>query len=156
MSSRGVYSVSDRHSCESRNPEYLVPGRLDARLRGHDGKNTPTPQLDKTFFMEELMEAKIVQPIFIQPEGGKLLNVLGEMITCEVSSEDTNGSFSFIEEISPPGGGPSPHIHYKTDNKLLNESQTLTLRQRHLRSIHHICIRNQNLYQRPTHLQGRQ
>ena len=61
------------------------------------------------------MEAKIAQPIFIQPEGGKLLNVLGEIITCKVSSEDTNGSYSIIEEISPPGGGPPPHIHYKTD-----------------------------------------
>jgi hypothetical protein len=36
MSSRRVFCDPDRHSCESRNPENSVPGKLDARLRGHD------------------------------------------------------------------------------------------------------------------------
>jgi sec-independent protein translocase protein TatA len=48
MSSRGVYCDIDRHSCEGRNPENSVPSRLDARFRGHDEKNTPTPQLNNS------------------------------------------------------------------------------------------------------------
>ena len=38
----------DRHSCESRNPAKLSPVDLDARFRGHDEKNTPTPQLNNS------------------------------------------------------------------------------------------------------------
>ena len=61
------------------------------------------------------MKSITMQPIFIPPEGGKPLNVLGEKITCKVAGGDTNGSYSIIEEISPPGAGPPPHIHYETD-----------------------------------------
>lgn len=61
------------------------------------------------------MNSIITQPIFIPPEGGKTLSVLGEKITCKVGSEDTEGSYSIIEEISPPGGGPPAHIHDETD-----------------------------------------
>jgi hypothetical protein len=32
-----------RHSCEGRNPENALQSGLDARLRGHDEKNIPTP-----------------------------------------------------------------------------------------------------------------
>jgi hypothetical protein len=45
LSGRGVYCDLGRHSCEGRNPENSVPSRLDARLRGHDEKNTLPPQL---------------------------------------------------------------------------------------------------------------
>ncbi len=51
MSNRGVYCDINRHSCEGRNPENPVPSRLDARLRGHDEKNTPTPQLNNNNFV---------------------------------------------------------------------------------------------------------
>jgi hypothetical protein len=34
-----------RHSCEGRNPENNEPKALDARLRGHDVKNTPISEL---------------------------------------------------------------------------------------------------------------
>ena len=40
---------------------------------------------------------------------------MGEMIICKVAGEDTKGSYSIIEEVSPPGGGPSPHSHYETE-----------------------------------------
>jgi hypothetical protein len=51
MSSRGVYRDIARHSCESRNPENVLPSGLDARLRGHDEKNTPIPQLIAITFL---------------------------------------------------------------------------------------------------------
>ena len=37
---RIIFCVKTRHSCEGRNPEKSVPNRLDARLRGHDEKNS--------------------------------------------------------------------------------------------------------------------
>ena len=40
-----VYCDIGRHSSEGMNPENSVPSRLDARLRGHDVKNTPIPEL---------------------------------------------------------------------------------------------------------------
>jgi hypothetical protein len=57
MSSRGVFysklvvpaffiqSLSFPRRRESRN---VLLKKLDARLRGHDGKNSPTPQLNKS------------------------------------------------------------------------------------------------------------
>ena len=46
LCSRRVYRDIVRHSCESRNPENVLPGILDARLRWRDErKNTLTPQL---------------------------------------------------------------------------------------------------------------
>jgi hypothetical protein len=49
MSTRGVSPEIVRHSCEGRNPENAVPSELDARLRGLDIKNTPTPGVDKIY-----------------------------------------------------------------------------------------------------------
>jgi len=46
LSTRGVSPEIVRHSCEGRYPENAVSSELDARLRGHDIKNTPTPQKD--------------------------------------------------------------------------------------------------------------
>ena len=48
MRGRGVFSFNPCHSREGGNPEsvcrlYRMP--LDARLRGHDRKNSPTVQL---------------------------------------------------------------------------------------------------------------
>jgi len=47
LSTREVSPEIVRHSCEGRNPENAVSSELDARLRGHDIKNTPTPELYK-------------------------------------------------------------------------------------------------------------
>jgi hypothetical protein len=38
LSSRGVFSIKVRPSCEDRNPEISAPNLKDARLSGHDGK----------------------------------------------------------------------------------------------------------------------
>jgi len=44
----GVYWEIVCHSCEGRNPENSLAAGLDARIRGHDEKNTPTLHLFKT------------------------------------------------------------------------------------------------------------
>ena len=42
-------------------------------------------------------------------------NVLGEQVTCRAASEDTDGTFSMFEVVSPPGGGPPLHLHERED-----------------------------------------
>lgn len=56
-----------------------------------------------------------VRPIIVPPGEGQVLNVLGEKITCKLAGEDSGGTYSIIEEVSPPGGGPPPHVHHETD-----------------------------------------
>jgi quercetin dioxygenase-like cupin family protein len=43
------------------------------------------------------------------------LAVVGDVIRIHIGSAETGGVFSMIEEISPPGGGPPPHIHRDED-----------------------------------------
>jgi mannose-6-phosphate isomerase-like protein (cupin superfamily) len=54
-------------------------------------------------------------PISIKPGEGKVLDVLGEMLTIKVSGKDTGGACAVIEEVSPPSGGPPLHLHHKED-----------------------------------------
>ncbi len=41
--------------------------------------------------------------------------LVGDRITVKLTSEDTGGVCSVAEEISPPQGGPPPHIHSQED-----------------------------------------
>ncbi|HEY0161064.1 MAG TPA: cupin domain-containing protein [Edaphobacter sp.] len=41
--------------------------------------------------------------------------VFGEPVEVLVSSEQTHGSFCVVTQVSPPGGGPPPHIHERED-----------------------------------------
>jgi quercetin dioxygenase-like cupin family protein len=50
--------------------------------------------------------------------GGKSVWLVGDLITVKMTSEDTDGAFSMVEETTPPQGGPPPHIHH-------NEEETL-------------------------------
>jgi quercetin dioxygenase-like cupin family protein len=48
----------------------------------------------------------------------KPVNVMGEIIMCKVTSGETNGVCSMIEEVTPPQGGPPLHIHEREDEIL--------------------------------------
>ena len=48
----------------------------------------------------------------------KPVNVMGEIITCKVTSGETNGVCSMIEEVTQPQGGPPLHIHEREDEIL--------------------------------------
>jgi len=39
----------------------------------------------------------------------------GELYTSKVVSEDTGGAFALAEAITPPEGGPPPHVHHRED-----------------------------------------
>lgn len=55
------------------------------------------------------------EPIAQGPGEGTVWSVLGEQIISKVPSRDTAGAYSVIEEVTPPGGGPPPHVHQRED-----------------------------------------
>lgn len=54
-------------------------------------------------------------PIALQPDEGKLLDVLGDIVTVKITGEDTDGAYTLIQTVSPPQGGPPLHIHHRED-----------------------------------------
>ncbi|MEW2920314.1 quercetin 2,3-dioxygenase [Muricauda sp. ANG21] len=54
-------------------------------------------------------------PKIVRKGEGQKVNVLGDQQTFKLTSEDTNGLFSLIEEVNPPGTMIPPHVHTKED-----------------------------------------
>jgi mannose-6-phosphate isomerase-like protein (cupin superfamily) len=54
-------------------------------------------------------------PILLRPNEGKVLKVLGEVLTIKVAGENTDGAYTVIQEVSPPSGGPPLHVHHRED-----------------------------------------
>ena len=48
-------------------------------------------------------------------EGRRSLWVMGEMVTCKISSDQTSGAYSLFEMATQPGGGPPPHVQHWED-----------------------------------------
>jgi mannose-6-phosphate isomerase-like protein (cupin superfamily) len=63
----------------------------------------------------KVMEANERAAIHVAPEEGKKLWVVGELITLKMIESDSDGAFALIEEITPPQGGPPPHMHTRED-----------------------------------------
>jgi quercetin dioxygenase-like cupin family protein len=61
------------------------------------------------------MEANERAAINVAPEEGKMLWVVGELLTLKMVESDTEGAFALIEEVTPPQGGPPPHTHTRED-----------------------------------------
>jgi quercetin dioxygenase-like cupin family protein len=61
------------------------------------------------------MKANERAAIHVAPEEGKKLWVVGELITLKMVDSDTEGAFALIEEVTPPQGGPPPHMHTRED-----------------------------------------
>jgi mannose-6-phosphate isomerase-like protein (cupin superfamily) len=51
----------------------------------------------------------------VPPDEGKPMWIGGELYTQKAGAEDTNGTFTLVEAVTPPGGGPLPHIHHRED-----------------------------------------
>jgi mannose-6-phosphate isomerase-like protein (cupin superfamily) len=52
------------------------------------------------------------------PGEGRSVWLVGDLITVKVSSEETGGAYSLLEETTPPEGGPPPHLHANEDETL--------------------------------------
>lgn len=55
-------------------------------------------------------------PVFVAtPGSGKRFQALGDEVKVLISGEQTGGTFSLVEVVTPPGGGPPPHWHTRED-----------------------------------------
>ncbi len=41
--------------------------------------------------------------------------VVGDLVIFKIGGEDTKGAFVLAEEVTPPQGGPPPHLHTRED-----------------------------------------
>ena len=51
----------------------------------------------------------------VPPGEGRSLWVLGELVTCKTTSEQTGGAFSLFEVTTQPGAGPPLHVQHRED-----------------------------------------
>lgn len=49
------------------------------------------------------------------PIHGEPLNIFGDLMYVKLSGEETGGRYSFIEDMTPPGGGTPLHVHHRED-----------------------------------------
>ena len=61
------------------------------------------------------MEEKERAPILRAPDEGRMLWVVGELLPLKLVGSDTDGAFALLEEVTPPQGGPPPHMHTRED-----------------------------------------
>jgi mannose-6-phosphate isomerase-like protein (cupin superfamily) len=48
-------------------------------------------------------------------EGRRSLRVMGEIVTCKITSDQTSGAYSLFEITTRPGEGPPPHVQHWED-----------------------------------------
>ena len=51
----------------------------------------------------------------VSPGEGRSLWVLGELVTCKTTREQTGGAYSVFEVTTQPGVGPPPHVQHRED-----------------------------------------
>lgn len=55
------------------------------------------------------------RPIVVPPDAGQELNIAGSQTFHKIKSKDTNGVFSVMEFVTPPGKGVALHVHERED-----------------------------------------
>ena len=55
------------------------------------------------------------EPIVVLPKSGDELNIAGSQTFHKIKSKDTNGVFSVMEFVTPPGKGVALHVHERED-----------------------------------------
>ena len=61
------------------------------------------------------METSGQRAIHVPPSEGQMLWVVGELLTFKIGGQDADGAFVLAEEVTPPQGGPPPHLHTRED-----------------------------------------
>jgi quercetin dioxygenase-like cupin family protein len=80
---------------------------LNSSVRRHD-----TAEKEKSMTPES-------NPIIVQPGTGKDLHAFGNVVSVMLGGDQTGGLISVMLDITPPGGGPPPHIHANEDEIFL-------------------------------------
>nr|WP_293304216.1 cupin domain-containing protein [Allomuricauda sp.] len=81
-------------------------------------------------FSKELdKEVNPLTPKIVRSNEGKKVNVIGDQQTFKLTGDDTNGLFTLIEEVNPPGTMIPPHVHTNEDEifKVLNGELEVTV-----------------------------
>jgi len=61
------------------------------------------------------MEEKERAAIHLAPDEGRMLWMVGDLLTLKMVGSDTEGAFALIEEVTLPQGGIPPHMHTRED-----------------------------------------
>jgi mannose-6-phosphate isomerase-like protein (cupin superfamily) len=56
----------------------------------------------------------------------KTISVAGDGVTILLDGTDTGGSYTALEALIPPDGGPPPHVHAREDEGFLVVSGEVT------------------------------
>ncbi len=54
-------------------------------------------------------------PGFVKPSEGRVVAVAGGAYRLILTGNETDGAFSLVEFVVPPGSGPPPHVHRRED-----------------------------------------
>ena len=65
--------------------------------------------------MQQNIKGVQQEPIVVPPDSGEELNIAGSQNFHKIKSEDTNGVFSVMEFVTPPGKGVALHVHERED-----------------------------------------
>lgn len=55
------------------------------------------------------------EPVVVPPGSGEQLNIAGSKTLHKIKSSATNGAFSVMEFVTPPGKGVALHVHERED-----------------------------------------
>ena len=58
-------------------------------------------------------------PTIVQPGTGKDLHAFGNVLTVMLGRDQTGNQLSIMSEVTPPGGGPTLHVHHREDEIFL-------------------------------------
>ncbi len=61
------------------------------------------------------MENRDAGIVHVAPGAGKKLWVTDELMTFKATGEETGGRYALTDSITPPGGGPPPHVQHRED-----------------------------------------
>ena len=53
--------------------------------------------------------------VYVPNKGGVTTWVAGDIYTTKLTGPQTGGQIGLVEGTVPPGGGPAPHVHERTD-----------------------------------------
>lgn len=56
-----------------------------------------------------------MEPKVLPSGSGSVINVLGDTMTVRLTAKDTGGTFTLVEQNSPPGIGIPLHLHKNED-----------------------------------------
>jgi hypothetical protein len=57
------------------------------------------------------------EPVVVLPGSGEQLNIAGSNTLHKIKSSATNGVFSVMEFVTPPGKGVALHVHARLETK---------------------------------------